>query len=364
MPEKTKLIKKGVVISIHVLAWITITYIFNQIFRTEFRTFTNVGRSVTENIVIHTFLSFIIIVLAFKAVLFYLNAFYRPYFLYGSQKKLQYAVLSCCAVGVLLVLECLSILIAVRLWKVSHPPFRLFIWPEVLTWLMAFAISFTWAKMREWDKAEQLSKKIADEQVRTELNFLKAQISPHFFLNTLNNLYSMAQANKINELEEGILQLSELMQYMLYDCQADRVPVQREIECIRSYIGLTLLRYRQDGSIVVNFTVEEKNLAGATMAPVILLPFIENAFKHGISSDKSSLIEIELFAENSQLKFRVRNTDHSEDRQHLDKKGIGFNNVKRRLEMLYPGKYDLEINRKNGFYSILLKLTGNEMRYN
>jgi two-component system LytT family sensor kinase len=364
MPVKTKLIKDGIGISIHILAWIIVAYIFNQVFRTEFRKFTNIGKTVTESIEIHTFFSFIIIVLAFKVVFFYLNVFNLRNVLFSRQKKVKYVLFSGSAVLFLIAAEWLVILTAGRLWQMSRPPFGLFIWPEVLMWFIAFTISFTWAKMQEWDKAEELSKKLTEEQLKTELNFLKAQISPHFFLNTLNNLYSMGQANDIGGLGDGILQLSEMMRYVLYDCQADAVPVQREIECIRSYIGLTLLRYRQDGNIIVHFNADEKGLAGKTIAPVILLPFVENAFKHGIASDKSSSIEIELFTENSQLICKVKNTDHSAVQQHFEERGIGFNNVKRRLEMLYPEKHELEIKKENGFYTILLKLTGNEMRYN
>jgi two-component system LytT family sensor kinase len=364
MPVKTKLIKDGIGISIHIIVWVAVAYIFNQAFRTEFRKFTNIGKTVTESIEIHTFQSFIVIVLTFKAVFFYLNVFYRRKILFGFQDKVKYVLFSCFAILILIVAEWLVILVAGKLYQISMPPFGLFIWPEVLMWVIAITISFAWAKMREWDKAEELSKILAEEQLKTELNFLKAQISPHFFLNTLNNLYSMGQANDISGLGDGILQLSEMMRYVLYDCQADTVPIQREIECIRSYIGLTLLRYRQDGNIIVHFNADEKGLAGKTIAPVILLPFVENAFKHGIASDKSSSIEIELFTENSQLICKVRNTDHSAAQQHFEERGIGFNNVKRRLEMLYPEKHVLEIKKENGFYTILLKLTGNEMRYN
>ena len=364
MPVKTKTIKNGIAITLHILAWLIVVYIFNQIFRTELRKFSRVEGTVTEIIEIHTFLPFFIIVLAFKAVFFYLHVFLRQKYLNDGQNKLKYVLFLCSAILFLVLTEWLVIVVAGRLWQVNRPPVGLFIWPEILMWFIAFAISFTWSKMREWDKRGELSKKIAEEQLKTELNFLKAQISPHFFLNTLNNLYSMGQANDINALGDGILQLSEMMRYVLYDCQADTVPVQREIECIRSYIGLTLLRYRQDGNITVHFNPNEQSLSGITIAPVILLPFVENAFKHGVASGKSSLIDIELFTEHAQLICKVRNTDHSRMINHFEERGIGFNNVKRRLEMLYHGKHELDIKKENGFYTILLKITNNEMRYN
>ena len=362
MPETKKLLRSGIVVFVHVLLWVTIAYVFSQVFRTVFKKLHLVNGRITETIEVRTFLAFVIISLAFKAIFFYLNALYRPSFLLSRQKPLQHGLFFGVAMTTLAGIELLIILAAGKLWQMERPPAGLAMWPEIFMWVIAFVVSITWYKMRELDRAEQLSKKIAEEHLKSELNFLKAQISPHFFLNTLNNLYSMAQAKGIDDLEDGILQLAQLMRYMLYDCQADVVSVEREVECIRSYVGLALQRYRQDGNIVVTFDSDESSLAGLMIAPAILVPFIENAFKHGIAPGKPSFIDIKLFAENSQLIFKVENIDHSNQFLHFENNGIGINNVKRRLDMIYPGKHLLRTSKESSVYTIILKLTANEVR--
>ena len=351
-------------IFVHLIIWFTVGFLLNQVFKVELRTYHLINGRQTENIEIRRFLPVIVVSLLFKAVIFYINALPQLSALLQSGKRGRYAICIGLLATALFGLELFTIIVSGHLLHFSIPSYHLFIPLDVLLYIIILGLSLTYFLTIERDKSEDLSRMIAEEQLKTELNFLKAQINPHFFLNTLNNLYSMAQARDIDELESGILQLSEMMRYILYECQADAVAVGREIEYIRSYIGLTLMRYRRDGNIEVNFEAGNGTFTNLQIAPVILIPFVENAFKYGISLDQKSIIDIRIGSDKDNLFFDVKNTDYSGPNFRFDNKGIGISNVKRRLEMLYHDKYVLDINNDGGYYSVSLKLTINEVRYN
>lgn len=204
----------------------------------------------------------------------------------------------------------------------------------------------------QWVKREQ---SLIRENLETELNFLRSQINPHFLFNTLNNFYSMAQGRGHWALADGILQLSDLMRYSLYDSNNHLISIAKEISYIESYINLTKLRYQEE-ELVVDFqcNLGTKNLS---VPPMILVPLVENALKYGISINKKSTIRIEVNEENGRLTFFCQNPKHYQampERHGL--KGIGLSNVRRRLELIYPQRHTLVIDDAANFYRVTLTI--------
>ena len=187
------------------------------------------------------------------------------------------------------------------------------------------------------------------EKLESELNFLKAQTNPHFLFNTLNNLYGLARNNDQNTAP-SIMKLANIMRYILYECSAEYIPIQKEIKTIEDYIELEKLRY--DERLRVNF---EKNIDDweLQIAPLILLPFVENAFKHGASENRFDIqIDINIEATASQLLFSVWNNRDTEEAALIE--GIGLKNAKRQLELIYGKKYTLEIVPEQHLFSVKL----------
>ncbi len=199
-------------------------------------------------------------------------------------------------------------------------------------------------------KEKQSEIKLNEQKKISELSALKHQLNPHFLFNTLNNLYALA-IDKSDETPEVIAKLSEILDYMLYGCNDKFVPLQKEIELIDNYLDLEKVRY--DERVEIHF---EKNIINEVkIAPLILLTFIENAFKHGVSQEiKKASIHIKITATNNYILFDIRNSIAQSDVS--TKKSIGLNNVKKQLELLYQDSYSLSINKGQNYFHVQLKL--------
>lgn len=203
-------------------------------------------------------------------------------------------------------------------------------------------------------KIQRALENMQKENAETELKFLKAQINPHFLFNCLNNIYFLI--NKENkEARQYLIKFSEMLRYQLYECNEENIPVEKEISYLRSYIET--MKIRKGINYHIDFCVSE-NISGFKIAPLILVPFLENAFKHVSSrSTSDNLISISLEKQNGTLDFDVKNTTDEHDLDEImASNGIGLKNVTRRLELLYPGKHELNIERYNGTYEVKLKL--------
>jgi two-component system, LytTR family, sensor kinase len=221
--------------------------------------------------------------------------------------------------------------------------------------MLAFALGYGFTKI--WLTGEKLKQALKQEKLLAELNFLKSQINPHFLFNVLNMAFSSATCNGDEKTADIIEKLSGLMRYMLYESNVDRVNLEKEIEFLNNYIKLQKMRLSSDISTVVTFQVNG-SINHSQIAPLILIPFIENAFKYGISLDHPGEILILLNIHGKQLEFRVQNKINVLLRA-IDKKnsGIGLVNVRKRLELLYPGKHKLEIDSSGGMFSVELLMT-------
>lgn len=205
----------------------------------------------------------------------------------------------------------------------------------------------------DWVKNIQVTKALKSEKLEAELGLLKAQIQPHFFFNTLNNLYALTL--KKSDQAPGIVQkLSELMSYLLYECDQNRVSLENEIKLIYNYLDLEKLRYGKR----LQLDVEIKgDFSGKTIPPFIILPFVENAFKHGQANLSRVLIKISLLIEKDQLLLRVKNpVAEGSPQQAVAKGGIGLKNVKRRLQLLYGTNYVLQVQNNQKEYQVSLRI--------
>ena len=210
--------------------------------------------------------------------------------------------------------------------------------------------------VRQWYRTEQRREVLEKEKLATELHFLKSQINPHFLFNTLNNLFSMAQENKDEATARGIAKLSGLMRYMLYDSNFERVALVKELEYVEQFMELQQLRIGEDDNTTISLQVEgETN--NKLIAPMLLIPFVENAFKHGLDPTRKSVIQFKMTITNdSMLHFCGRNTIHRSHQNLNDaESGIGLENVKKRLALLYPGAHFLEI-KEEEYFEVDLKL--------
>lgn len=189
------------------------------------------------------------------------------------------------------------------------------------------------------------------EKLTAELSFLRAQIHPHFLFNTLNNLYLLT-LKKSDKAPETVIKLSEIMDYMLYQCNEPTVPIEKELKLLENYIGLEMLRYGDRLSLNFEKSIDNPQ---KKIAPLLLLSLVENAFKHGVSSDIGEpKVEIGLILVENSLNLRVFNTKSAivqqDERQY--KKGIGMSNTKRQLELTYPGQHRMVIEEKETAYMV------------
>jgi two-component system LytT family sensor kinase len=192
---------------------------------------------------------------------------------------------------------------------------------------------------RENTKLEKRQKEKETEHLRTELSFLRTQVNPHFMLNVLNSMVLLAR-KKSDLLEPVLMELARLMNYMLYDANNEKIVLEDEIGYLQAYIDLQMLRFGSDVSVRFN-TPPATN--GSYIEPMLLIPMVENAFKHGIGLVKAPVILIDIAAENERLTMTVKNKYSPVIRQQEGKpSGIGLNNLKKRLELIYPGQFELQ----------------------
>ena len=206
--------------------------------------------------------------------------------------------------------------------------------------------------MFKYYRNQQQYLKISEQKKEAELNALKHQLNPHFLFNTLNNIYSLAII-KSDKTPEAVDRLSNILDYILYRCKSDFVPIDNELKMIGNYLELEKIRYSKRVSISTHFSVN-KNVS---IAPLILLTFIENAFKHGVSQElDKATIQIKITANIDVIDFELINSKPSSQEVKESNKSIGLNNVKQQLDLLYDNEYLLDIKDEPNQYKTYLKL--------
>ena len=213
----------------------------------------------------------------------------------------------------------------------------------LLTTMFVLGISTSITVVQKWQKDAQLRQTLEQQRVSAELSVLKAQINPHFFFNTLNNIYALTLLDG-EQARVAIHRLSRMMRYVLYDTAGGLTLLSQEIAFVQDYI--TLMQLRLDERVIVTFEHPAQPMHDVPMAPMLLLPFLENAFKHGVAATKASCIHIALSQPQPDVvDFEVRNTRLASPTTDLaGSNGIGLVNTRRRLDLLYPGRFNLAVN--------------------
>ena len=223
----------------------------------------------------------------------------------------------------------------------------------LMTWLLA---RFHFNQQKEKGKEIQSLKRTVSQK-SADIHFLRSQINPHFLFNALNTIYGTALQEKADRTAEGVQKLGDMMRFMLQENQEEKIPLDREINYLTNYIDLQRLRTQTSPDIAIELTVKDKDCRHY-IAPMLLIPFVENAFKHGISLREKSWVKINISCDTENLYFDVYNSVHlpKEDDPEKNSSGIGLENVKQRLSLLYPHQHELHIRSTNTEFFVHLTI--------
>jgi two-component system, LytTR family, sensor kinase len=337
--------KKWIGISLHILFWV-LFLILPFLLRPVMDNDSSSGH-------VKDYSRFIILYLinnTLRILLFYGNAYlFIPKLIY-RRKYIEYILVLIAALIVFFITDRLFFNL---LFKGSEHSIRNFFVFNLYPFLFVLIASAAFRMIRDRIDEQQRSKEKETENLKTELSFLRSQVSPHFMFNVLNNMVALAR-KKSDELEPSLIKLSSLLRYMLYETDEDKVLLEKEVEYLQSYIDLQQQRFGKNVSINTSFQKIEN---AYTIEPMLLIPFVENAFKHGTGLITNAQIDISLKVETGTLQFFVRNKYNDVTDMVKDKtSGIGLNNVKRRLNLLYEKSYSLHIEKKEGWFEVLLQL--------
>lgn len=286
----------------------------------------------------------IIITHSLLFVFYYFNYYYALPRYYFTKKYRVYFPLVAAYLGVII----LIMLSDKRFNPLPSPPFKYattaFVVSIVLRFIMMLLLSLGFASYSRLKQAEE-------EKLKSELSFLKAQINPHFLFNTLNSIYALA-VKKSDSTPEAVTKLAAIMRYVITDASHDFVSLEKEINYVSSYVELEKLRLTK--KVHLSYTVEG-DVSGKRINPMLFIPLIENTFKHGVSTSEASTIDIRLIAGKNTLCLSTSNTLVHRDKSTNN--GLGIENVKRRLNLLYNGKHELKISETEKEFSVNLVLT-------
>ncbi|MBI9039213.1 MAG: histidine kinase [Bacteroidales bacterium] len=234
--------------------------------------------------------------------------------------------------------------------KTNHIPFPPFVNTIIISFLVV-GFDTGLRMLFKWSKLEKEKTELEKEKVQSQLAFLSNQVSPHFFMNTLNNIHALIDIDS-EEAKDAIIKLSKLMRYLLYESQAKLVPLAKELDFIKSYVNLMKLRFSE--RVEINFNVSGE-LPDKSIPPLLFTSFVENAFKHGISYEKSSFIDIMFSYVQENLKFTIKNSKPEIIKENTSF-GIGIENSRKRLDIIYGTKYSLKIEDNDDYFVLNLTI--------
>ncbi|WP_233553663.1 sensor histidine kinase [Algoriphagus lacus] len=228
---------------------------------------------------------------------------------------------------------------------------------QLMLYMVSIGLSTSLALVQKWQKDEALRRELDRQRINTELSYLKAQINPHFFFNTLNNIYALTNLD-VKKAQEALLKLSRMMRYVLYENQKNETLLSKEVKFIEDYIELMKMRMTEKVKLTIQIEEPKEDLV---IAPMLLLPFLENCFKHGVSSQQESEILIKLEVMGETVFFETRNHIFPVNPESPEAKenGIGLVNTQRRLSLLYPDKHRLKFGKDESSHQYWVNLTIN-----
>ncbi len=336
--------KKWVVVLLHAVCWIVL-FSLPFLLRTSYKS-ENKQPGPDDTVLLYFYITSSI----FWVGLFYVNAYLLIPFLVRTKKVLLFILLHLLALAFVYFVHWLYFKLFVT--QVPFKTVNFFVF-NIFPYFFILASSTAYYMLLERQQALKLSQDRQTENLKTELLFLRSQVSPHFMFNVLNNMVALAR-KKSDLLEPSLIKLSSLMRYMLYETDEQKVPLEKETEYIQSYIDLQLQRFGKNLKVCTAFN----NIGnGNEIEPMLLIPFVENAFKHGTGIIEDAQIKIELKVDNGILQLVVSNRYNDVSNGSKDKdSGIGLNNVQRRLNLLYGRNHTLLINKKEGWFTVALQI--------
>ncbi|XMO86248.1 histidine kinase [Algibacter sp. AS12] len=234
----------------------------------------------------------------------------------------------------------------------TGPPFKMAIYIQLLSYLAPLFFSVALKSTKRWVKTEAERKEAINFKLKSELQHLHYQLQPHFFFNSLNNIYSLVDISP-DQAKSSIHSLSKLMRYMLYETNLEVVPLSKEIDFLKKYIDLMKLRVSDKTSVSYSFPVKE---TGIEIAPLLFISLIENAFKHGVSATKPSTIDINMTCDDNTVLFSVENHNFPKKTDDKSGSGIGLQNLEKRLELLYSDKFNFKTILKDDRFLVTLEV--------
>ncbi|MEM6967145.1 MAG: sensor histidine kinase [Bacteroidota bacterium] len=226
----------------------------------------------------------------------------------------------------------------------------------LISGLFFLLITIPFRLVENYFKKQELEQELKTQQLEAELRFLKAQVNPHFLFNALNNIYSLSFTNS-SQTPDMILKLSDMMSYMLYDCKTEKVQLSNEIKYLHNYI--TLQQLKKDGEQKIEF-ITQGDFTSIQVTPMLFIPFFENVFKHGNLEDTArGWMKSEMKLENRTLHFSIKNSTPQE-KKRLKKGGVGLENIRERLQLLYPNRHNLTIEYTENIFKVDLDISFSE----
>jgi len=297
--------------------------------------------------------------LLFIGANFYFNVYFAvPRFLY-KQRYPEYALLFIAGVLLTAVLRVpLAMYMNTHVFQVTKPPAPLNIFLASFLNIFIWTVAIVAGKiMIDRLRFQQYVEKIQQEKSKAELDFLNAQMNPHFLFNSLHSIYG--HIDKSNSTARNmLLTFSDMLRYQLYDCNSNSIPLDKELNYIKNYVALQ--RSRKEEDLLVNLQLDN-SIRGLNISPLLFICFVENAFKYvGNNERGENRIDIVFTSENNRLIFKCLNTLDPIPVQNTEHKGIGISNAKRRLALHYPGKHDLDIHENGEYYVVKLTIQLNE----
>ncbi|QRM90304.1 histidine kinase [Lacinutrix sp. WUR7] len=298
--------------------------------------------------------------LFFSSIIFYINFFVFVDRLLFSKKSLQFIILNAVMIIFFLFLKeyiedtFFQEISKQRLANTNRvkPPFKMAIYIQLLTYLAPLFFSVALKSTMRWAKTETERKEAANFKLESELQHLHYQLQPHFFFNSLNNIYSLVDISP-DQAKSSIHSLSKLMRYMLYETNVESIPLTKEIDFLKKYIDLMKLRVSDKTSVSYSFPIKD---TGIQIAPLLFISLIENAFKHGVSATKLSSIDINMTCDDKTVLFSVENNNFPKITDDKSGSGIGLQNLEKRLELLYADKFSFKTIVKNDRFLVTLKI--------
>ena len=221
--------------------------------------------------------------------------------------------------------------------------------------LVIYTLGVLYGLSRDWIRKYRHESKMLQEKMRADIDLLRSQINPHFFFNALNNIYAITQRSQDDEAGRAIMKLSGLMRYMIYDSNVAEIGLARELEHIENYLEVARLKFDLQDKVDISLE-KEGNFDNHKIAPLLLIPFLENAFKHGVGSKGDGYIHLSYLLSDGKLCFRIENPILRKEESWKKHSGIGLENVKKRLQMLYPDRHQLDISDSEGKFKVRLTI--------